>query len=503
MKAKNVIIILALAIVMTIVAIILNSKPEVKEIRISTENLLLKTGDSEMLSVLVFPNDATDENIVWESSDSNIVSVNNGWVLAKKEGKAIVSAIVNENLKATCRVIVSENIIEVSNIALNVNKATMQEGEQLLLSEIILPNDATNKKVIWESSNPKVAVVNNGRVVALKKGSASIIAIASNGKVATCRIEVYAKEVVKPKARLNKENIILNIGDSDMLILDNLGNNKVTWKSSDSSIVAVDNGRIVANKVGSAVITAVTSDGQVLTCKVTVGSKYNITLDPKLFGYEQAAACVGETMSYRIIRINSNFYALIWVSDANKQINNGLANTYARGVASIEEIFLPRALNNKCFIGVNASFFDGNTPGSKLVLSEGRIAKNNGNSSTVIGINQNNELKVYMNKSFIDLLLDGVRNTFVISSPISHDNGKVLAHRTQIFQYDENNFIIYSGYGTVASGLSNVRKLVYVSDGYNLDGGGSRKLYYKTKTGPLIKLYGGERMIPDTLYISE
>ena len=59
------------------------------------------------------------------------------------------------------------------------------------------------------------------------------------------------------------------------------------------------------------------------------------------------------------------------------------------------------------------------------------------------------------------------------------DPSTVNANRTQICQYDINNFVILSGSGTVSGPARQIEKLTGCTGTYNLDGGGSRKLYYK------------------------
>ena len=102
-----------------------------------------------------------------------------------------------------------------------------------------------------------------------------------------------------------------------------------------------------------------------------------------------------------------------------------------------------------------------------------------------------------------DLVDSGVRNTFVASSLASADSTRLLSNRTQICQIDKNNFVIYSGYGTVKAPAADITKLTGCKNVYNLDGGGSRKLYYKTRNQELKRAFGGDRKIPEMLYFVE
>ena len=118
------------------------------------------------------------------------------------------------------------------------------------------------------------------------------------------------------------------------------------------------------------------------------------------------------------------------LENANKQINNALANKEAQGIAPIEEIFASKTGENKCFIGINGSFTTNKSPRTNVVISEGNVAKNLGNAKEIIGIDYYGYLKKYDNVSAYSLLNVGVKNTFRVSGAISEDNSTDVALRT-------------------------------------------------------------------------
>ena len=86
----------------------------------------------------------------------------------------------------------------------------------------------------------------------------------------------------------------------------------------------------------------------------------------------------------------------------------------------------------------------------------------------------------------------------------NNTGGNNGTQRTILCQFDANNFILFSGHGV----LKNVANMLKSENGckyaVNLDGGGSRKMYYKTNAqATLTKRYGGSRLIPDLLYFVE
>lgn len=111
----------------------------------------------------------------------------------------------------------------VAEIALSPLTLSIQEGSTANISATIRPNDAKNKSLQWMSSNPDVAAVVNGTVRAIKTGSATISAIATDGGGATssnsCAVTVTPKpEPPKPTPPQNKPNTgggdgVPNVGD--------------------------------------------------------------------------------------------------------------------------------------------------------------------------------------------------------------------------------------------------------------------------------------------------
>lgn len=91
------------------------------------------------------------------------------------------------------------NTIPVTGMTLDKQEATLNSiGETLLLSKTITPSNATNKNVIWESSNPEVATVSAGQVTAISNGTTIITATTKDGGfVSTCKITVQEDSTIQ------------------------------------------------------------------------------------------------------------------------------------------------------------------------------------------------------------------------------------------------------------------------------------------------------------------
>lgn len=85
-------------------------------VSLSSESLSLNLGETNQLTANVLPDNATDKNITWESSDSNIATVSNtGLVKAIAVGTAEITAKTTNNITTKCVVTVKKSDLGASN----------------------------------------------------------------------------------------------------------------------------------------------------------------------------------------------------------------------------------------------------------------------------------------------------------------------------------------------------------------------------------------------------
>lgn len=242
----------------------------------STLEILL--GSSETLIKTITPSNATNQDVIWTSSDSNIVSVNkNGKVTAKNIGTATIIAS-NHGYRSECKINVVKSIV-LKSITINKSALTIKEQASEKLEIKYSPTNATNKKITWRSSNNTIATVDqNGKVTGIKPGSATITAVSDDGGiVATTKVTVEALSKKVTGVTLDKKEVSLIAGETTQInatISPNYAENKeVTWTSSNENIATVENGKITAISPGEAEIKVVTKDeNKEAICKVVVKS---------------------------------------------------------------------------------------------------------------------------------------------------------------------------------------------------------------------------------------
>ena len=140
-----------------------------------------KVGETFTISATVSPDNATDKTVVWDSSDTEVATVDEaGLVTAINTGTAIITATTSNDLTATCKVTVCPVLVE--EIILDPNEIRGVIGESFAIEATVLPENASEPKIEWESTNPSVATVSqDGYVEIIKEGSCRIIAYATDG----------------------------------------------------------------------------------------------------------------------------------------------------------------------------------------------------------------------------------------------------------------------------------------------------------------------------------
>lgn len=244
----------------------------VTDVILNSTSLTLNIGENQILSATIYPSNATNKAITWRSSDSSVASVNNGNVMAMGNGTATITATSSNGVSATCLVTVKT---EVSSINIDNTSLSLNVGESRMLVATITPSSASDKTIVWSSSNTSVVSVNNGLIKALSNGSAIITATSSNGKSATCYITV--KTDVN-NVTLDSTSLSLKVGEKQTLSAtvspSTASDKSITWSSSDLSVVSVNNGIVSAVGSGTATITAMSSNGISATCSVSVWKPY-------------------------------------------------------------------------------------------------------------------------------------------------------------------------------------------------------------------------------------
>ena len=200
----------------------------VRSLSLSFSTLSLKEGESKSLpSVTVVPSDAADQAITWTSNSPAVAKVENGKVVGLSAGTATLEASSTNGKKAVLTVTVSQREETqpqpqpapqpqpspapqpqpqpsepkaVESLSLSFSTLSLKEGESKSLPSVtVVPSDAADQAITWTSNSPAVAKVENGKVVGLSAGTATLEASSTNGKKAVLTVTVSQREETQPQ----------------------------------------------------------------------------------------------------------------------------------------------------------------------------------------------------------------------------------------------------------------------------------------------------------------
>lgn len=252
-------------------------------VTLEPNSLNLKENETAQLSASVQPTTAS-QSIRYSSNNDAVATVSNtGLVTAVKEGTAIITAAANDGSGkyATCTVKVGSTPVEVpvTGITVNPSELLLEEKEAKELKATVEPANATNKGVIFSSSNTNVAVVSNdGLVTAVNNGTAIITVTSKENSsiIAKCSVKV-GKPVMVTDVTVQPAELKLKTDGTYQLSVSVLPSNAdergVTFESSNTAVATVSaSGLVTAKGPGTATITATAKDGsgKKATCTVTV-----------------------------------------------------------------------------------------------------------------------------------------------------------------------------------------------------------------------------------------
>lgn len=213
----------------------------------------------------------------WESDDGSVAFCEDGLVTANTLGATVISAWSVEARRANCIVFVYEPREAVS---FSSPEVTMTAGASLILTTDVPAQDPQG--MIWSSSNPSVATVDQTGAVSGKMPGTAIITVELplSGVSASCEVTVIGAAATK----VALSNLTVNVGETATILrtlTPAYADPTLTWSSSDPSVATVDEaGVVTGHKVGSAIVTATAASGVSGTCTVTVKKpSQTLTLD--------------------------------------------------------------------------------------------------------------------------------------------------------------------------------------------------------------------------------
>ncbi len=241
---------------------------EVSSVSLDKTSLSLQVGGTATLKATVLPATAKLKTVIWSSSDEAVATVDeNGRVTAHSLGSATITVTTKDGgFTASCEI----NVISlVESISLNHTSLNLNVGETATLTAQVLPENATNKNIVWKSSNSTILTVDQtGLITAIAPGQATITASAADKSNVSTSCSVTVNQPLKGIS-LSSSSLTIEKGKNATITIiptpANASNTDYAVSSSDTGIAtaSVDGNIITVNAVsfGSATITVKSVDG--------------------------------------------------------------------------------------------------------------------------------------------------------------------------------------------------------------------------------------------------
>lgn len=239
----------------------------VKGIQVTAESKYVAAGKTLQLTAAVTPEDATIQSVEWTSKSPKNAEVDqNGVVTGIARGSATIEAKSKDgtNRVGYFTVNITQDVTGVSIRETDVTVATGRRAAQLHTE--VLPQNASNKKLVWSSSDESIAIVRNGIIYGQKAGECIVTASSESNPEVAATIPVKVIQLVTDIQYLTQAGEKIYIGDQLQLewqvLPEDASIKDVTFRSRAPKIAAVDaNGIVTGLNKGVADIEAKAADG--------------------------------------------------------------------------------------------------------------------------------------------------------------------------------------------------------------------------------------------------
>ena len=234
-------------------------------------------GEIYALNCSVFPENASEPDLLWSSSNPSVATVDSdGTVISVSNGTSIITArTVKGDFTASCAVSVNVDVnVPMTDVNFDVSEYTFTTlDEDLRLTPVWEPEDTTERGLEWITSDKSVATITvdggTGIVTPVGNGEATIYAVADNRKKqAICKIKVDAVIPVE-KITLTDSSVSFDEKGATYTVSYSLSPKNTTEKtvvfvSENPEVATVDqNGKVTAVANGTAKIVVFASNGAV------------------------------------------------------------------------------------------------------------------------------------------------------------------------------------------------------------------------------------------------
>ena len=243
-----------------------NFKDDNKKVYCNATNVNVRTGPSTSYEVITMVQNGNQMTRIKKG-----IGTGDRWDMVKLQNGII--GYISQNY------VTEVPPVQIEKIELDIDSNIIQKGETKKLNVKIIPEEAKDHTVIYQSSNPNIVTVDdNGNLRGITSGKATIIVKAQENNVqAQIGVDVYSKVT---DILIDNNNIYMQIGDTFKINAsiepEDANEKEILFESNEKDIVTVDeHGNLEAKAEGTAVITIKSKENEQIKkeCKVTVVRK--------------------------------------------------------------------------------------------------------------------------------------------------------------------------------------------------------------------------------------
>lgn len=302
-----------------------------QKIEFGQKVMYVPLGGTQELTVLFTPDVNINDKLIWNSSDTSIVTVSDEGVLT---GVAIGSAMIScyaedmgpEHLISCMVHVTDQKIIPATGLTILPEESTLEVGQTLLMDPVFEPADTTNQYIQWSSSDNNIATISpEGLVTAVEVGEVTITAIYTDTPdgipwVLYSKITVIPATVEATGFDITPDSMNIKVKEhftiTPVFTPENTTDKSVVYQTTDESVATVsETGVVTGVGAGDCIIQCqAVSGGFIATCAVHVENAIGFSLSPS---YREIAVGKSFTISKVTVPANADKTA-VWTSSNTK-----------------------------------------------------------------------------------------------------------------------------------------------------------------------------------------
>ena len=230
------------------------------------EHIDIPVNGTGTVAYSVLPENAYNKNVSFESADAGIAAVNsNGVVTGVSAGETTITVTTEDGgFTGACTINVYNQAV--TGVTIEPSEAELPAGYSMKLTATVLPENATNKNVVYSVDDESILSVDqDGNITGLSLGIATVtVTTEDGGFTASAEITVIPVQVTGVSISPKSVSVALwhTIQLTASITPSNAANKNLSWSVSDETIISVDGqGTVTGLSGGTATVTVTTEDG--------------------------------------------------------------------------------------------------------------------------------------------------------------------------------------------------------------------------------------------------